>query len=105
MIEVILKSHPYLVRGFKKYTVEGPISVKDFCDKFNITLKMLPQKNAVGNHKPLISVNRNLVDENFIIYNNSSLIIMPNWILGSGPRQTKEEFKEKQLKARKMRAN
>lgn len=105
-MEITLLYHPYLVYGPKRYTVDGPISVKDFCNKFNITLKMLPRRNGVGNHTPLISINRESknIDENSTITGDSTLSIMPNWLYGCGPAQTKEEFQGQlaRLRARGM---
>jgi len=94
-MEITLIYHPHLFHGPKKYVVDGPISVKDFCDKFGITLKMLPRRNGVGNHTPVISINRNSkgTSESSIISEDSILTIMPNWLYGCGPRQSPEEFR------------
>ena len=101
-MEITLLYHPHLVYAPKKYTVDGPMSVKDFCNKFNITLKMLPRRNAVGNHTPLISINRESknINEDSVITKDSTLGIMPNWLSGCGPAQTKEEFQEQLARLR-----
>ena len=89
----VLLHHPYQIRTSRReFEIDEPMSVADFCKKFDIPLVIKPRRGQVGSPSVLISLNREKTDENSMITKDSVLIITEKWMFGSGPQENFEEW-------------
>jgi len=89
----VLLHHPYQIRTSRReFEIDEPMSVADFCKKFNIPLVIKPRRGQVGSPSVLISLNREKADESSMITKDSVLNITEKWLFGSGPQENFEEW-------------
>jgi hypothetical protein len=87
VIKILLLSHPYQIRTSRReFEIDEPMSVADFCKKFNIPLILKAgRKHGIGSTKAVIRLNKSDATEESIIDQDSSITIGSTWLFPAGP--------------------